>query len=68
MRNGRDVLDRVNGHLRRRECKDQPSMAYVNVRKSQDIPKECPIGFRVTAVDQHVRPGDQRLPPFFSRM
>jgi hypothetical protein len=47
----------MDGHLGRRQRKDQPSRSDIDMWKAEHLSKKCAIGFSVRAVDDHVRAG-----------
>jgi len=59
------TLGRMNRRFPRRQGEDQPSVAGVHGRKSQDVAKEGAVGRRVPAVDDHMRAEDHDLFSFF---
>jgi hypothetical protein len=45
----------------RRQREDQPSMACVHGRKSEDVPQEGAVSSRIFAIHDHVRTKDHKL-------
>src|SRR5262245_7496661 len=58
----------MHGDFSRRQGKDQPAVAHVDVRESKHVTKERAIGFGVGAVEDRVCAGDLRhRPPVYAR-
>jgi hypothetical protein len=51
-------IDRVNGGLGRRHAENQPAMPNIDGRKFQNVTKESPIRFRISAMEQEMRADD----------
>src|SRR5580658_2635223 len=47
--------------LRRRQRKNQPSMARIHRRETKNVPEERPIRIGILAVDDDMRPEDHRI-------
>src|SRR5262245_44197194 len=53
----------MNGHLRWRQREDQPSVASVHGRKSEDLPEKRAISRRIHTVYDYMGAKDHPVPP-----
>src|SRR5438094_5178383 len=50
-----DSVRGMDAGFRGRQRKDQPTFTGIHGTKSENVAKECAIGFRLVAVEEHVR-------------
>ena len=57
----RRAVDRMHGHLGRRQLEDQPAASGVDVRVLEHVAEERAVRVGVAAVNNHMSAGDHRL-------
>src|ERR1700733_12018749 len=56
----------MNSQLGRRQSEDQPSMAYIDERKTKNIAQKNAIRLRILAIDDDMRAKDHVFSPFYA--